>query len=112
MSEAENKDKKKVTRPRAGDWTPIKHSVPIPGTSEVFEVDFWRVEFSGEEFEVPATMEGRRQAARKINAIKEKKAERLEIARIRTRLIELRDKASTEEIREMFRRAAAAFGEE
>lgn len=105
-------EEKVVKRPRVGDWTPTKRSVPVPGTSETIEIDFWHVEYAGEDFDVPATREGRRQATEKINAIKAKKAEKLEIVRIRTRLIELRDKASTDEIREMLTRAVAAFGEE
>jgi hypothetical protein len=36
----------------------------------------------------------------------------VEYDRVRMRLIDLRDKASTEEIRETLKRAAAAFGEE
>jgi hypothetical protein len=112
-NEMSTETKKKVKRPRAGDWRKTTKDLPIPGSDGgILTVDFWHVEFDGEEFDVPATREGRRQATERINAIKAKKAETLEIARVRTQLVILRDKASTEEIRETLKRAAAAFGEE
>jgi hypothetical protein len=90
--------KPKTTRPRSGTWTPIVKAIPIPGTDETTDVEFYTVEFAGETCEVRKNREGVKKGNSWIKGIKGRGEFELKVDRIRRELEELSEKASTQEM--------------
>jgi hypothetical protein len=78
--------KPKTTRPRSGTWTPIVKAIPIPGTDETTDVEFYTVEFAGETCEVRKNREGVKRGNAWVKGIKGRGEFELKVDRIRRQL--------------------------
>ena len=102
--------KPKTKRPRAGEWTPFVKQIPIPGTDEVMDVEFYRVEFAGEVCEVRHDRAGVKRGNHWIRDIKRRGEEGLKVYDIRKKLEALAATASTPEVRDRLMAAANLLG--
>lgn len=91
-----NEVKPKVKRPRAGCWTPVVRTFPIPGTDFTIDVEMYRVEYCGEVMEVQRNREGVKKAGAWIRSIKNQGNLKMKVERLRLALLVLSQEADEE----------------
>jgi hypothetical protein len=104
--------KPKTTRPRSGLWTPIVKQIPIPGTDETTDVEFYAVEFAGETCEVRKNREGVKKGNAWIKGIKGRGEFELKVDRIRRELEKMIETSSPGEVTARLQRAERALAGE
>lgn len=91
-----NEAKPKVKRPRAGVWTQVVRTFPLPGTDSTIDVEMYTVEYRGDTLDVQRNREGVKKANIWIKGIKSQHNLKMKVEHLRLALLVLAQEADEE----------------